>query len=72
MFLRFGQILGISSGYLQGMLRVGSSMFRVSSYSVQSVFRVCSECVHSVSFHHLAQLVCQFFYIFFTKTVEIR
>ena len=37
-FLRFCQILGISSGYLQGM-------FRVCSECVQRVFRVCSECV---------------------------
>ena len=39
MFLRFGQILGISSEYVQGMFRVGSEC-------VQSVFRVCSECVY--------------------------
>ena len=39
MFLRFGQILGISSEYVQGMFRVGSEC-------VQSVFRVFSECVY--------------------------
>ena len=40
MFLRFCQILGISSGYLQ-------SVFRVCSKCVQSVFKVCSKCVQS-------------------------
>ena len=47
MFLRFCQILGISSGYLQGMFRVCSEyvqgMFRVCSGHVQSMFRVGSE-----------------------------
>ena len=52
MFLRFCQILGISSGYLQGMFRVCSGyiqgMFRVCSEYGQSMFRVCSEYVQSM------------------------
>ena len=51
MFLRFCQLLGISSGYVQGMFRVCSEyvqvMFRVCSGYVQSRFRVCSEYVQS-------------------------
>ena len=51
MFLRFCQIFGMSSGYVQGMLRVCSgcvqSVFRVCSKCVQSMFRVCSKCVQS-------------------------
>ena len=47
MLLRFCQILGISSGYVQGVFRVCSkcvqSVFSVCSVCVQSVFRVCSE-----------------------------
>ena len=47
MFLTFCQILGISSGCVQGMFRVCSgyvqSMFRVCSEFVQSLFRVGSE-----------------------------
>ena len=49
MFLRFCQILGISSGCVQDMFRVFSecvqSVFRVFSECVQSVFRVCLEYV---------------------------
>ena len=41
MFLRFCQILGIYSDYVQ-------SVFRVCFECVLSVFRVCSECVQSV------------------------
>ena len=45
MFVRFCQILGISSGYLQGIFRVGSvygqGMVRVCSGYVQGMFRVC-------------------------------
>ena len=52
MFLRFGQILGISSEYVQSIFRVCSkcvqSVFRVCSEYVQSVFRVSSECLQSV------------------------
>ena len=52
MFLRFCQILGISSGCVQDMFRVCSeyvqSMFRVCSKYVQSMFRVCSEYVKSM------------------------
>ena len=46
------QILGISSDYLQCMIRVCSgyvqSVFRVCSECVQSLFRVCSESVQCV------------------------
>ena len=42
MFLRFCQILGISSGYVQGIVRCVQSVFKVCSECVQSVFRVCS------------------------------
>ena len=53
MFLRFGQILGISSEYVQSMFRICSeyvqSMFRVFSEYVQSMFRVCSGYVQSMS-----------------------
>ena len=52
MFLRFCQILGISSEYVQSMFSVCSecvqNLLRVCSECVQSVFRVCSECVQSV------------------------
>ena len=52
MFLKFCQILGISSGCVQGVFRVCSecvqSAFRVRSECVQSVFRVRSECVLGV------------------------
>ena len=60
MFLRFCQILGISSEYVQ-------SVFRVCSECVQSVFRVCSILK---SFHHLAHLVCQFLAFFNMRHLE--
>ena len=52
MFLRFCQILGISSGYVQSMFRVGSgyvqSRLRVCSEYVQSMFRVCSRYIQGM------------------------
>ena len=54
MFLRFCQILGISSEYVQ-------SMFRVCLECVESVSKVCSILK---SFHHLAHLVCLFLAFF--------
>ena len=52
MFLKFCQILGISSKCVQSVFRVCSecvqSVFRVSSECHQSVIRVSSECHQSV------------------------
>ena len=49
MFLRSCQVLGISSGYVQGMFRVQvQSRFRTGSEQVQSRFRAGSEYVQSM------------------------
>ena len=62
MFLRFCQILGISS-------QCAHSVLRLCSECVQSVFRVCSILK---SFHPLAHLVCQFLAFFDIVLMQVR